>query len=75
MILSSFSFTCNLNNKIDTSVVNSMTSSNVIINKPVKMCKYLEHISTCTRPVDTKHGKVVTYREGFPLIKSHNPLN
>ena len=22
-----------------------------------------------------KHGKVVTYREGPPLIKSYNPLN
>ena len=23
----------------------------------------------------TKNGKVVTYHEGFPPIKSHNPLN
>ena len=25
--------------------------------------------------MSTKHGKVVTYREGLPPLKSHNPLN
>ena len=50
------------NNEIGTSFVNSF---DVAVNKPVKIKKYLESISTCTRPVDTKHVKVVTYREGF----------
>ena len=30
-------------------------------------------ISTFTRPVDTKHGKVMIYCEGRPPIKSHKP--
>ena len=33
------------------------------------------YISTCTRPMATKHGKVTTYSEGLPPINSHNPLN
>ena len=33
------------------------------------------HISTCTRPIAPKHGKVVTHRAGLPIINSHNPLN
>ena len=32
------------------------------------------YISTCTRPTATKHGKVVTYHEWVPHIKSHNPF-
>ena len=32
-------------------------------------------ISTCTSPMDTRHRKVVTYREGHLLIKSHDHLN
>ena len=28
---------------------------------------------TCTGSVTTKHGNVVTYREGIPLIKSGDP--
>ena len=34
------------------------------------------YISNCTRPMATKHSKmVVTYRDGLPAINSHNPLN
>ena len=29
----------------------------------------------CTRPMATKHGKVVPLCEGHPPINSHNPLN
>ena len=32
-------------------------------------------ISTPTRPMDTKYGKLVTYHEGLQLIKSHDHLN
>ena len=32
-------------------------------------------ISTCTRPMVTKHGKVVTLREAIPPKHSHNHLN
>ena len=34
-----------------------------------------KHIYTTTMPKATKFGRVVTYLEGDPLIKSHNPLN
>ena len=32
-------------------------------------------IFTCTKPMVTKRGKVLTYHEGVPHIESHNPLN
>ena len=27
-----------------------------------------------TRPIDTKRGKVVSYRDRLPLVKSYDPL-
>lgn len=33
------------------------------------------YIFTYTRPLATKYGKMVTYREGHPLINVHSPLN
>ena len=33
------------------------------------------YISNCYGSMATKYGKLVTRREGFPLINSHNPLN
>ena len=33
------------------------------------------HTSTCTRPMVTKHGKVVTYCESLLPINSQNPVN
>ena len=39
---------------------------------------YLRHISSCNRPMTTKHKqhvKVVTCHEGFLLRKVHDPLN
>ena len=36
---------------------------------------WIFHISTCTRPIATKHGKVVIYQEGHPPINLHNTLN
>ena len=32
------------------------------------------HISTTTKPMATKFGRVVTYHERLPPIKSHDPL-
>ena len=32
-------------------------------------------ISICTRPTAAKHGKLVTHREGLPLINLNSPLN
>ena len=34
----------------------------------------IHYISTSTTTMATKHGKVVTYCERFPLIKPHDPL-
>ena len=33
------------------------------------------YIATFTRQMATKHGKVLTYGEGLPSVKSQNPLN
>ena len=33
------------------------------------------YISTCTRPMASKHGKMETLCKGTPLVSSHNPLN
>ena len=33
------------------------------------------YISTLTRPMATKHGKVATFHKGIPPINSHNYLN
>ena len=35
----------------------------------------LRHISSTTRLLAITLGKVLTYYEGFSLVKSHNPLN
>ena len=48
-----------------------------------KVLKYYEHdcgsavtnkLSTPTMPMTTKFGRVLTYHEGLPSIKSHDPL-
>ena len=33
------------------------------------------NISTCTRPMAIKHGKMMTHTDELPPIHSHNPLN
>ena len=35
---------------------------------------WIPYISTCTRPLATKHGNVKTQHQGSPLTYSHNPL-
>ena len=35
---------------------------------------YILHISTCTRPMTAKHGKMVTHHEGLSPINLHNLL-
>ena len=35
----------------------------------------LHHISSTTGLLAIKLGKVLTYYEGFSLVKPHNPLN
>ena len=39
----------------------------------IRACKKLNtlNISTCSTPMAAKHGKVMTYREGLPPLKSH----
>lgn len=44
-----------------------------ICGKKIRICGNVS-ISTTTAPMDTKLGKVVTYKEGLPPIKSHDPL-
>ena len=39
------------------------------------VANWILYLHTCTKPVTTKHGKIVIYDEGLSLIKSHEPLN
>ena len=38
------------------------------------LANWIHSISTYRRPMDTKLGKLLTYREMFQLLKSQNPL-
>ena len=49
------------------------TFDHVVLKGPLK--NWICYISTTTRPMTTKLGKVVTYYEKLPLIKPYNPLN
>ena len=39
------------------------------------MTNYMRYISTCTRPIANKYGKVVIYCKGLPSTKSNDLLN
>ena len=34
----------------------------------------MHNISTCTRPMASKHGKMINYQNGLTTIKLYNPL-